>query len=216
MITKHFLISLVVFTTSIILVALISLRGTPRVVKINLENIPMKIGAYSGVKDSFGPAVYDALNADENIYRHYRDAAGNQVDLYIGYYGTAKGGRTGHNPYACLPGSGWGIIKSGQKKIKSSYYPDGVNVNYILSRKGDIYEVMLDWYQSEGTKVLPNGISQNIYRFISRILYNRNDGAFIRLTAVTDAKHIKETEKRVQNFSQKILELIPNYWPIER
>ena len=131
------------------------------------------------------------------------------------YYGTAKGGRTGHNPYGCLPGAGWGIIDSQKVKLKVDYYPKGVGVNYILSQKDITYDVVLHWYQSDQDKILATGIQQNIQRFIGRLVRNRNDGAFVRVSALARKAHIKEAESLVQSFAKEVLNLLPKYWPLE-
>jgi EpsI family protein len=202
-------------------VFLISRRGEPVVIATNLENIPMEIAGFKATEDSFPESVYKELNADKHVYRHYRSDDGRQVDLYIGYYGTAKGGRTPHNPFGCLPGAGWGIVKSHKVQLTAhrspltKYYPHGVEVNYILSQKGTIYDVVLHWYQSDRKKILSTGIQSNIQRFLGRTFYNRNDGAFIRVSVTSDQSHINEAKKLAKFFAEKILALIPNYWPIE-
>jgi EpsI family protein len=185
------------------------------VVKTNLENLPMGIGGFKGTEDSFPESVYKELNADKHVYRHYKNAEGKQVDIYIGYYGTAKGGRTGHNPYACLPGAGWGIVDTKQVTLKTNNYPNGIPINYILARKGETYESVLHWYQSAGNKVLSTGIQQNIERFKGRVLYNRNDGAFVRISAFSEEKGIEEAGLLTKSFAEKVLDLIPQYWPVE-
>ncbi len=205
----------IAFMVSIAMVILISKRGNPVVLRTNLENIPMQLAGFTGTNDSFPESVYKELNADKHIYRHYRSPDGEQIDLYIGYYGTAKGGRTGHNPHACLPGAGWGIIESSKITLTSSNYPEGVTVNYILSRKGDVYEVVLYWYQTRGTVVLPDGIAQNIQRFIGKVLYNRNDGAFVRVSATTDEQGIEKAKREIIQFGSALLSILPDYWPLE-
>ena len=207
---------MIVLLVTIISVFLISQRGEPVVVKRNLVNLPMETAGFKASEDIFPDAVYKELNADEHVYRHYRSNDGRQVDLYIGYYGTAKGGRTGHNPYACLPGGGWGIVDSQKVKLKVDYYPNGVEVNYILSQKGITYNIVLHWYQALGSKVLATGIQQNIQRFLGRVFHNRNDGAFVRVSVVTDRRHIEESKKLGTFFAQKILALLPEYWPLEK
>ena len=106
---KSFTLSLIILLATIASVGAIASRVEPVVVKTNLENLPMEIAGFKATEDFLPESVYKKLNADKHVYRHYRSADGKQVDLYIGYYGTAKGGRTGHNPYACLPGAGWGV-----------------------------------------------------------------------------------------------------------
>ncbi len=212
---KSFGVSLTILLVTIAMMVAISLRGEPVVVRTNLENLPMEIAGYKGTEDFFPDSVYKELNADRHVYRHYRNSDGKQVDLYIGYYGTAKGGRTGHNPYACLPGAGWGIIDSGQIILKTNNYPNGISVNYILARKGETYETVLHWYQSAGNKVLSTGIQQNIERFIGRVFYNRNDGAFVRVSVFGRGAILNEANLLAKSFAEEVLGLLPDYWPVE-
>jgi len=214
--TKSFYTSIIIFVVAITLVILISQRGEPVVVRTNLENLPMEIAGFKATEDSFPNSVYKELNADRHVYRHYVNTEGKQVDLYIGYYGTAKGGRTGHNPYACLPSAGWAITDSKDVKVNAKSYPEGVKVNFVLAGKGDIYETVLHWYQSAGTKVLSTGIQQNIERFIGRVLYNRNDGAFIRVSVLSNQEKLGEASTLARLFAENVLDILPKYWPIEK
>ncbi|MCF8108014.1 MAG: EpsI family protein [Desulfohalobiaceae bacterium] len=211
----NFLLTCLLFISTTACITLISLRGEPRVVATNLENLPMHIGSYQAVEDAFPQSVYDALNADLHLYRHYLHPDKGRIDLYIGYYGTAKGGRTGHNPYGCLPGAGWGIIEEDTVTLEPHGYARSVELNALVSQKGTECEVILHWYQSAGDKVLSTGIQQNIQRFIGRVFYNRNDGAFVRISAPTAKKEIEQAQARVKAFALKILPLLPKYWPEE-
>ena len=211
-----FFVSLIILIVTIIFVFLISRRGEPVVVETNLENLPMEIAGLKATRDSFSESVYKELNADKHVYRHYRSADGKHIDLYIGYYGTAKGGRTGHNPYACFTGAGWGIVEGRKVKLEVSHRQNEVQVNYMLSQKEQIYDVVLHWYQSDQDKILATGIQMNVQRFLGRVLHNRNDGAFVRVSGTTDREGIEETKKRVESFAAKIIAILPNYWPVEK
>lgn len=211
---KSFPISLISLVVTFLAIILIVQRGEPVVIKTNLENIPIQIGAYKGTGDHFPDSVYEELNADLHLYRHYRNPDGTVISLYIGYYGTAKGGRTGHNPYACLPGAGWGIINT--EKISLVNKDGESTVNAIVAQKGDLYETVLHWYQSDNDKVLATGFQQNIQRLKSRILHNRNDGAFVRLSIRTERSTMDEDNKRMKLFAEKILVMLPEYWPEEQ
>jgi EpsI family protein len=206
--------SILILLTAITFVVLITQRGEPMVVRTNLENLPMQIGEYVGTEDTFPVSVYEELNADRHVYRHYRAPDGSQIDLYIGYYGTAKGGRTGHNPYACLPGAGWGIIED--RKAEVPFGNGKVTVNALVARKGSAYETVLHWYQSDSDKVLATGFQQNIQRLVGRIKHNRNDGAFVRLSMLTQRENIKQTKEILNTFAKNVLTTLPLYWPEER
>jgi EpsI family protein len=197
-------------------ISAVFVRSVPTVVQTNLENIPMEILGYSAKDDSFSDAVYKELNADKHVYRHYMAKNGDMVDLYIGYYGTAKGGRTPHNPYACLPGSGAAIIDTNVVYLKQAATGKSVPINYILSSKDEASTVMLHWYQTAGTTVVSTGLKQNIERFKGKILHNRNDGAFVRITSYSVVKDIKAPRQRAEKFAETVLNLLPGYWPVER
>jgi len=212
---KSFVLAAVLLSLTLLGVVKIATRGVPVVLHTNLENLPLQIAEYQGKEDSFSKEVYDELKADRHVYRHYQSPQGRQVDLYIGYYGRAKGGRTGHNPFGCLPGAGWGIVENGTIVVKPSYYPQGIQLNYIVSRKGDVYNCMLYWYQSARTKILTTGLEQNLLRYKGRIFHNRNDGAYVQVSSLAGEQDVPLTRERLMAFALETLEMLPGYWPEE-
>lgn len=213
---KSFMTCLVLLLIALCSAAAVSLRPVPVVVQTNLERLPMEIHGYTATEDSFSEGVYQELNADKHVYRHYRSPSGDQIDLYIGYYGTAKGGRTGHNPYACLPGAGSAIIDTGKSYLGKPGDAGIVPVNFVLAKNNDTNTVMLHWYQTGGKTVVSTGLKQNIERFMGRIFYNRNDGAFVQITAYAADADVRNARKRVEQFAGAIVSLLPAYWPTER
>jgi hypothetical protein len=75
---------------------------------------------------------------------------------------------------------------------------------------------MLYWYQSAGSKVLLTGIQQNIQRFVGKIMHNRNDGAFVRISILTEEYGVERADYLVKSFAKKVVDLLPKYWPIEQ
>ena len=210
---KCFLFAAAMLIITLLFVVKIAMRGEPVVRRINLEHLPMELSGYLGEEDSFSQEVYDTLQADFNLYRHYRKPK-EELSLYIGYYGTAKGGRTGHDPYACLPGAGWGIVEQGTVLIRTRNQPEGARVNYVVAQKGEIYNVILHWYQS-GTKVLATGLQQNFERFKRRLLHNKNDGAYIQISSLTREHDVVAVKASLCNFSITLQGILPKYWPDE-
>jgi EpsI family protein len=213
---KSFAVLLVTLMTALLLSAAVSSRGKPVVVETNLVNLPLRVNGMQGVVDSFPESVYGALNADEHLYRHYRSRDGREIDLYIGYYGTAKGGRTAHDPRFCMPAQGWSLVEFREIRLDSRYHPDGAPVNYLLATRDDMSITTIYWYQSDGTRVLSSGIGQNIQRFLGLVFKNRNDGAFVRVTLLSDSDDAAAAKKAAESFAGKILNLLPDYWPRER
>ncbi len=81
------------------------------VARVNLDQLPRRILGLDGRDDRFDESVYRVLNADYHLLREYRGAGGQGVWLYIGYYGTARGGRPSHVPQACYTGQGFSIVE---------------------------------------------------------------------------------------------------------
>jgi len=213
---KSFTVCILLLIVALVVATGITRRAKPLVVQTNLENLPMVIAGYTAVEDSFSETVYRELNADKHVYRHYRATDGTQIDLYMGYYGTAKGGRTGHNPYACLPGGGSAIVETGKVALQQQAQNKTVSVNYILARKNEANTLMLHWYQTEGSTVVVNGMQQNIQRFLGRVLRNRNDGAVVQITAPSSDVAVPQTKQKIEQFAGIVLNLLPSYWPIEK
>jgi EpsI family protein len=213
---KTFSTSLVLLLLTFLAVSAMAYRHAPVVVRTKLEGLPMTISGYSGTEDFLPGSVYAALKADKSLYRHYRNRNGDQVDVYIGYYGTAKGGRTGHNPYACLPSAGWAIVESGKVGVRPSYYMRGGQINYVVASKDGANDVMVHWYQSAGTHIMSTGLQQNVQRFVGRIFNDRDDGAYVQVSSITGEQERPLAKERVVAFAKNVLELLPAYWPEER
>jgi len=211
MANKPFIIAILILASTIAATMAATARGIPRVVKTNLENLPMHIGDYQATEDHFAQEIYKVLNADKNIYRHYRSPDGRQVDLYIGYYGTSKGGRSAHNPYACFSGAGWAITNSG--KMQLSFQES--EINYMLTNKSGMYQVVLHWYQ-RGDRIISQGWRMNLERFKGLLLHNRNDGAFVRVSVNADQQKLGEATRMAKSFATLLVTLIPEFWPEER
>jgi len=214
--SKAFFLSIIGMLATLLMVAFLSLSPEPVVVQTNLENLPLEIGGYTGVEDSFPESVYRELNADKHVYRHYQAGDGSQLNLYIGYYGTAKGGRTGHNPYACLPGAGWAIVDSRKGKIRPPSHSSDAEVNYVQASRDGVNTIMVHWYQTAAATVIQSGLQQNIERFWGRILHNRNDGAYVQITTQVSDDQIADAEMKLQDFAGLVIQLLPEYWPIEK
>ena len=138
------------------------------------------------------------------------------MDLYIGYYGTAKGGRTGHNPYACLPGGGASIVDTGVVHVEQSTTNKKVLLNYVLARKDGKNSIMLHWYQTAGNIIVSSGWKQNVERFKGRILHNKNDGAYVQITTSSSDSDIEANKQKTITFSKNLLDVLQQNWPYEK
>ncbi len=200
------------------------------VTEINLDQLPRHIGGLEGRDDRFDESVYRVLNADYHVLREYRGAGDRGVWLYIGYYGTAKGGRPSHVPQSCYTGQGFSIVEWTKVPVLSPEpsrpvpspeatrraSPEGTRrVNKMHVKRGNVHQLVLFWHQSKD-KVLADGIEQNLHRLKNRLLYNRDDGAFVRLSTSMSPDIEAEALALLQNFAGELVKLGPANWPEER
>ncbi len=181
------------------------------VTKVNLDHLPQRILGVQGRDHRFDESVYTALNADYNVLREYHLAGVRSVSLYIGYYGTAKGGRPEHLPRTCYIGQGFSVVE--WNKVPAPHGAGGM-INKMVVKRSNDYRLVLFWFQSKD-KVLADGIEQNLLRFKNRLLYNRDDGAFVRLSTRMSVDDEAEALTLVQDFAGELLRLLPAYWPEE-
>jgi EpsI family protein len=191
--------------------------GTDVVVwKKNINKIPYTIGGIQGVDIPLEGAVIKELDTDAFIFRNYISREGSVINLYVGYYGTRKGGRSAHNPEGCYPGAGWAIINESNVTLTIEHGgKENIPLNTLLVNKGNVKEIVYHWYQTEGGIVTVNGIQQNLNRFKSRLMHNRDDGAFIRVSKDLNNNYL-ETKEDIENFIRQLFPLLIKYWPEEK
>lgn len=210
-----FLISLALLGLTTIGTFLIPLRGEAIVTEKRLNRLPRTIDKWIGEDRQFEDLIYRVLDTDDNLFRYYNSADNNPLWLYVGYYGTKKGGSTGHVPKYCYTGAGWTIVEMDDVDIHWKSRNINVQVKKMLLRKGDAQEIVLFWFHSDGDKVLDYGPKLKINKFWGKIIRNRADGAFVRISAPVLNNDVDETLEYEKAFASQLLELFPQCWPIE-
>jgi len=204
--------------------------GGERQVIGRLAEIPFQIDGYRGGDVVIDTAYQETLDADDSIFREYLKLAEpasveasegtpgrgqwlSRITLYVGYWGTKKGGRTGHNPYACYPSAGWAILE--KTDLSLSVGGGSTQVPMLLIAKGGEYELVAFWYQDKDV-LLSTGIRQNIARFTNRVRYGKDEGAFVRVSIGLRGKGLTPEEvEELKAFASAVASLLPRYWPQE-
>jgi exosortase D (VPLPA-CTERM-specific) len=194
-----------------------STGGHIEIVDYRLQNMPIIIGDWTGRLTHFPDEqrINRILGVDISFLRIYKRGE-DQVELYVGYYGTEQGGRSSHNPESCYVGAGWSIDERGVMKITPKDRDRPVAVNHLVVESGERRQEMLHWYQVGGDRVVQSGLHLNLLRFWRRVTENRNDGAFIRVTSTLDPERPERALQLVREFSAEVIPLFPDYWPEER
>ena len=74
-----------------------------------LATLPSQLGAWRAEDVPLEAAVESMLDADFHLQRAYFHPLGEMVWLYVGYYGTSRGGRPEHVPRVCYRAHGWRV-----------------------------------------------------------------------------------------------------------
>jgi EpsI family protein len=176
-----------------------------------LAALPKKIGVYQGEDVPLESTVEAVLRADFNLQRAYV-GGGELVALYIGYYGTTRGGRPEHTPRGCYTGAGWGIEAARTQRVD----PTGdLRVNeYVVEREGR-RQLVHFWYRSSRSTGMLGGWDQNVDRLLGRLLDGRADGALIRISTPLYGDDEVNARGRLLGFASALDPLIGERWPTE-
>jgi EpsI family protein len=181
--------------------------------KKNLDMLPYTITEMKGTDVPMKTEIISELDTDVYIFRNYLAKDGKVINVYIGYYGTQKGGRSRHSPEGCYPGSGWSIVQENEEHLPVG--KEDILLNVIQVKKGDEKELVYHWYQTQKKIVINNGIQQNFYRLKNRLLFNRDDGAFIRVSCDI-GDDFNGAKGRIENFIRQLYPCLIEYWPQEK
>ena len=182
--------------------------------KINkpLSDFPRTIGPWKGKLDHFEDWVYEKTGVDDSILSHYYDAAGNYVQLYIGYYDSQREGDIIHSPRNCMPGGGWNIAETSRIDLAvPSHDPELVKVLLLRVQNGLRKQLVLYWYHSRG-RVISSEYHQKVYLILDSITRRRTDGSFVRLISpVVDSE--EQTLEFLKRFAAELFPIIEEYIP---
>lgn len=143
--------------------------------------------------------IIEALKLDDYLFQSYRRNKG-QVNLYIGYYSTAKKVGAAHDPLVCFQGQGWQIIKQ-ESGVYVFIRNPAMRISYstMIAERKDDSQLIVYWFQANG-KANSNTYSQKYAMFRDK-LFGRNEvNAFVRLSAPIGAESPEVVRKRLFEF----------------
>lgn len=181
-----------------------------------LAGLPLQVGAWRGSEIEMDSGVEEILAADFNLQRAYLHPLGDLVWLYVGYYGTERGGRPEHTPWQCYPAAGWVILRHDVIDAVMRPGEPPVRANEILVEKGGHRRLVVFWYQSLRRSGLLGGLDQSLDRLVTRLRFGRADGSLVRLsTPISDGEDEATARARLRAFGRDILPLLERHWPHE-
>jgi EpsI family protein len=156
--------------------------------------------------------VESMLQADANVQREYLRALGDEVWLFVGYYGTDRGGRPEHTPGVCYRANGWRIER--QRAITIDPSRDLRAIEYVVEKQGR-RDLVQFWYRSYRRTGMLGSVDLSLDHFLGRLRSGRADGALVRISTPFQGDEEPAARLRLMAFAAALDLQLGTHWPTE-
>jgi EpsI family protein len=138
----------------------------------------------------------------------------NPVNLYVAYYENQRKGQSPHSPRVCIPGGGWQIDTLERMRLDAGLENGKLlHFNRVVIKRGEDRQLVYYWFQQRG-RLIANEYLAKWYLFRDALVYNRTDGALVRLvTPVAAAADLASADARLTEFAVKVVHALEAYVP---
>ena len=176
----------------------------------SLSSLPSRVDAWTAVDIEMDTAVVDMLRADFNVQRAYRHPVGNLVFVYLGYYGTARGGTPEHVPDVCYPAQGWDIVRDETREIGRG---GALSLREFVVRRDGEERLVHFWYRTRSVTGITSIPWLRLHHFWSRVRENRADAALVRISTPILSGDVEAARAVLRSLESTIDVEIAAHWP---
>ena len=174
------------------------------------DALPTELNGWRSVDLAIDEAVSDMLAADHNVQRAYLHPLGYQIFVYVGYYGTERGGTPEHTPDICYPAQGWQIVES---MIQRAGGQGGFDLREFVVEQAGERRLVHYWYRTGSQSGLTSVVGLRLRHVVDRMTENRGDGALVRLSTPLDSSNIASARTRLFSMDRVVEEALQGLWP---
>jgi len=179
----------------------------------SLEALPMTLSGWSGEDRAIPDSVTEMLRADFQMQRIYKHPAAGLSWVYVGYYGSARGGRPEHLPHVCYPAQGWKIL---EKRTVAIDPASGLHANEFIVEQAGERQLVHFWFRTHRATGLLTIWQIHVDHFFGRLTQGRSDGALIRVSTVLFPEDDLEMARaRLRGLETTLDEQLTLHWPKE-
>jgi len=179
-----------------------------------LASVPFEVAGWSGADVPVETDVEAMLRADYNLQRAYESPDGALVWVYVGYYGTRRGGRPEHTPPTCYEANGYRIEHERTLAVEPA---TGLRVRELLVEMDGERRLAHFWYRSRERTGILDGLGISLERLRRRFEDGRGDAALLRVsTIVTGPDDLAPARVRLATFARFLDRAVAERWPDER
>jgi EpsI family protein len=188
------------------------LKPPLRVDAAPLAALPETVDGWQGRDVPLESTVESMLQADFNVQRVYAHPRSGPIWVYVGYYGTARGGRPEHTPPVCYKAHGYRIL---DERVVTLDAARGLRVNQMLVEAAGHRDLVFYWYRSSRRGGLLDGLDLSLDKLASRLASGRADGALLRTSVELAGGDEDAARARLAAFSAALDDEVAAHWPRE-
>ncbi len=188
------------------------LRPALRVDATALASLPTEIEGWSSREIPLDDNVESMLRATFNLQRSFTHPLGDVVWLYIGYYGTDRGGTPEHTPDACYRAHGWTLSDFRTPVVDPQR---GLRANEVVVEQEGEQRLVLFWYRSYRKTGILGEFALGVDHLLGRLTTGRADGALVRLSTPLEEGGEFAARSRLVSFARILDPEIDRHWPTE-
>ncbi len=190
----------------------LSLRPENRLDASVVAELPTSLNGWTAIDVEIDQDVADMLQADANLQRVYQHPHGDWVYVYIGYYGTERGGAPEHTPEVCYPAQGWTVVR--QERIRLGG-PRGLFAQEFVVEKGGERRLVHFWYRTRSATGITSTAALQLRNFWGRLTSNRGDGALVRLSTPIQQGDLEAARRMLSTMDTAVDTALDDVWPEE-
>lgn len=175
-----------------------------------LDGLPFALGGWHAIDIEIDQAVADMLNADHNVQRAYYHPLGYTTFVYVGYYGTDRGGTPEHTPDVCYPSQGWKLLESTEQEVGGR---DGFELREYIVEKDGARRLVHYWYRTSIASGITTIPGLRINHFWGRLTNSGGDGALIRLSTPLHDSEYEAARARLFTLDSLVEAELDRVWP---
>ena len=174
------------------------------------DALPTELNGWRSVDLTIDQAVSDMLAADHNVQRAYLHPLGYLIFVYVGYYGTERGGTPEHTPDICYPAQGWQIVES---MIQRAGGEGGFDLREFVVEQAGERRLVHYWYRTGSQSGLTSVVGLRLRHVVDRMTENRGDGALVRLSTPLGSSDIVSARTRLFSMDRVVEDALVGLWP---
>ena len=177
-----------------------------------LHQLPSELAGWKAVDIPMEQDVADMLRADANVQRAYIHPQGYVAFVYVGYYGTTRGGTPEHTPEMCYPAQGWRILESDSVVLGGE---GGFAAREFVVEQERERRLVHFWYRTAGKTGIQSTAALRWNHFWARLSAGRGDGALVRLDAPIHDGDVDAARQKLMALDRALESALSAVWPTE-